>query len=234
MSAPSEKLQPAVAQANPEVAQVEHQDAPAIRHGDPAELAGRIGPNAITQLESVLQARLGRQETARLFTRAGVDHHLRQPPAGMVDERDVARLHHQARRALPPPEAHRILVEAGDRTGRYILANRIPRPVVLVLRRLPASVSARLLARAIARHAWTFAGSGAFEIRHNAEPGLTIAEIGHNPVVALDTSETPICGWHAAVFQRLFGELVDPATTVHETDCCATGAPACRFEIRFG
>jgi len=199
-----------------------------------ADVSGRIGPNAITQLEAVLQAQLGQAETARLFASAGVGHYLQQPPAAMVDERDVAHLHHQVRIALPASKAREILLEAGDRTGRYILANRIPRPIVFVLRHLPASLSARLLTQAIAKHAWTFAGSGAFEIRRSAGSGLITAAIGRNPIVALDTSESLICDWHAAVFQRLFRDLVDASTTVNETDCCAAGAPACRFEIRFG
>ena len=204
------------------------------------DIAGRIGPNAITQLEAVLLERLGRAETARLFANAGVAHYLEQPPTTMVDERDVAHLHHQVRIAMPAPKAREILLEAGDRTGRYILANRIPRPIVFVLRHLPASLSARLLTQAIAKHAWTFAGSGAFEIRRSAGSGLITAAIGRNPIVALDTreprepSESLICDWHAAVFQRLFRDLVDASTTVSETDCCAAGAPACRFEIRFG
>ena len=219
------------------MAHAQYEDATAIRPVESADLAGRIGPNAITQLEAVLLERLGRVETARLFDNAGVAYYLEQPPTAMVDERDVARLHHQVRLALPVPEARRILFEAGDRTGRYILANRIPRPAVFVLRHLPALLSARLLTRAIARHAWTFAGSGAFEIRRHAGRRLITAEIDRNPVVALDTrepSESRICHWHAAVFQRLFRELVHAATTVDETDCCAAGAPACRFEIQFG
>ena len=219
------------------MAHAQFEDATAIRPDESPDLAGRIGPNAITQLEAVLLERLGQAETARLFANAGVAHYLGQPPTTMVDERDVARLHHQVRIALPAPTAREILLEAGDRTGRYILANRIPRPIVFVLRHLPASLSARLLTRAIAKHAWTFAGSGAFEIRRHAGRGLITAEIGRNPIVALDTrepSESPICDWHAAVFQRLFRELVDASTTVIETDCCAAGAPACRFEIRFG
>ena len=222
------------------MAHAQYEDATAIRPVESPDVAGRIGPNAITQLEAVLQARLGQAETARLFAGASVGHYLQQPPAAMVDERDVARLHHQVRIALPVPEARKILLEAGDRTGRYILANRIPRPIVFVLRHLPASLSARLLTQAIAKHAWTFAGSGAFEIRQNAGRGPITAEIGRNPIVALDTrepaepSESLICDWHAAVFQRLFRDLIDASTTVSETDCCAAGAPACRFEIRFG
>ena len=222
------------------MAHAQFEDATAIRPVESPDVACRIGPNAITQLEAVLLDRLGRAETARIFANAGVANYLQQPPTTMVDERDVAHLHHQVRIAMPTPKAREILLEAGDRTGRYILANRIPRPIVFVLRHLPASLSARLLTQAIAKHAWTFAGSGAFKIRRNAERGLITAEIGGNPIVALDTratgepSESLICDWHAAVFQRLFRDLVDAAATVNETDCCAAGAPACRFEIRFG
>ena len=193
----------------------------------------RIGPNAITLLEAVLNERLGRLETRRIFVAAGIAHHLEQPPARMVDERDVARLHRQVRQILPAQPARTIMHEAGDRTGRYILANRIPGLVVLGLRLLPAALSARLLMRAISQHAWTFTGSGTFEIRYDRGPVIT-ALISKNPVVMLESSAEPICAWHGAVFQRLFRELVDSTATVTETDCCAAGAPACRFEIRFG
>lgn len=208
--------------------------APGFPPGNRSEtdtLADRIGPNAITQLEAVLVERIGRRETARIFADAGVAHYLEQPPSDMVAERDVASLHHEVRRTAP--QAREILREAGDRTGRYILARRIPRPVVFALRRLPAPLSARLLTRAIGQHAWTFAGSGSFEM-HHAPERIIAARIARNPVVALDTSAEPICAWHAAVFQRLFRELIDPAMAVDETDCCAAGAPACRFRIRPG
>jgi hypothetical protein len=51
---------------------------------------------------------------------------------------------------------------AGRRTADYLLAHRIPKPVQALLKALPARLAARVLLSAIARHAWTFAGSGVF------------------------------------------------------------------------
>ncbi|MBU1188227.1 MAG: bacteriochlorophyll 4-vinyl reductase [Gammaproteobacteria bacterium] len=192
-----------------------------------------IGPNAITQLQRVLQQQLGWSDTQRIFAAAGLAHHLQQAPESMVDEREVARLHRQVRRHCVPWQAREIMRLAGDRTGAYILANRIPKPVVWLLRHMPAAWSVPVLMRAIRRHAWTFVGSGDFRMgRQHGTSQLIIAAIRANPVVALDTADQPICHWHAAVFQRLFRELITDATTVSETRCCAAGDELCEFRIQ--
>jgi len=49
------------------------------------------------------------------------------------------------------------------------MPNRIPRAAQLVLRLLPAAPAGRILAGAIVRNAWTFAGSGRFRV---AAPGI--------------------------------------------------------------
>jgi len=193
-----------------------------------------IGPNAIIQLHTALLQQLGWQDTQDIFAAAAMTHYLQQAPAQMVDELEVARLHRQVRLHCQPWCAKTIMTVAGDLTGLYILNNRIPKPVVWLLRQLPAMLSARLLQRAIDKHAWTFAGSGSFTIGPTADApaGVITASIARNPVVALETSDAPICQWHAAVFQRLFRELIGDATTVTETRCCATGDVACVFSIQ--
>jgi divinyl protochlorophyllide a 8-vinyl-reductase len=108
------------------------------------------------------------------------------------------------------------------------MEHRIPGAARRALMALPASLAAPLLARAIARNAWTFAGSGAFEMVSTRPPVFLIRD---NPVVRGEVSRTPLCHWHAAVFQRLFGALVHPGYRAHETECCAMGAGACRFEL---
>ena len=143
----------------------------------------------------------------------------------MVEEADAAALHEALRRLAPAHEARAYSAEAGRRTGDYILAHRIPRAAAAVLRALPASISARLLARAIARHAWTFAGSGRF----TCEPGRPLAlSIAGNPL-----AQTGGCVWHEAVFTRLFAALVHKKAEVREASCCASGHRACRFEVRW-
>lgn len=185
---------------------------------------GRIGPNAILQLAGVLVAGGGLSLRDRVLSEAGVA----MPPddAGMWPEA-ACRAVHLAVRRLMPDEADRILWQAGLATGDYILARRIPRASQGVLRWLPARLARRLLARAIARNAWTFAGSGRFRIA--ARHPLTF-EIAGNPLAA-EPCGRPSCHWHAADFERLFGALTQDGVTVTETACAAAGAPACRFVL---
>jgi divinyl protochlorophyllide a 8-vinyl-reductase len=184
-----------------------------------------IGPNALLQLVPVLERVGGPALREELFAAAGVFHLPRAD--GLIAEGPVARVHQQMRRQLPDL-APSLAWEAGRRTADYIIANRIPRPVVLLLRALPPALAGPLLTRAIEKHAWTFAGSGRFEVE-SMRP-LTFA-LHDNPVVRGEHAEHPICHWHAAVFERLFGSLVTRRARVTETACCAMGAPACRFEI---
>lgn len=186
---------------------------------------GRIGPNAILQLLPVIDRALGPAARARLLAAAG----LAGPPApdGMIPEDDARRLH-LALRALHPQAAPALAAEAGAATAAYILAHRLPRPVQRVLRNLPAPLAAALLARAIARHAWTFAGSGRFRLVSALPP---IFELADNPLVQGLATDGPVCDWHRAVFEGLFRSLAGPRWQVRETACSAAGADACRFEL---
>lgn len=186
--------------------------------------AARIGPNALLQLVPVLDRVLGVAERAALFARADVP--VPPPDAGMWPEAEVARLHRavvQARPDLAPG----LMRAAGLGTADYILANRIPRAARALIRALPAPLGARLLTAAIAKHSWTFAGSGRFAVARTRP--LTV-EIAANPL-ACGARDAPSCHWHAAVFERLYGTLVWPSVQVRETACCACGDAACRFEI---
>ena len=196
----------------------------------PAALANagvaRIGPNAIHQHLPVLDALIGPALRAALLVRAGIDEPA--PDCGMLPEDEVIHLHRAVWLFLP---AHAPTVQraAGLAVGEYILANRIPAPARWLIRHLPAPLGARLLAGAIARHAWTFAGSGRFRI---VDQNPLTFEIGENPLALGPESGAPSCHWHAAVFERLFARLVWPDVAVVETQCCAHGAHACRFELR--
>ena len=183
----------------------------------------RIGPNAILQLVPVIEARGGPGLLAELLGDAGI----RALPDGtaMIDEREAARLHQAVRKRLPG-EAASIAAEAGAGTAEYILAHRIPGVAKALMRAAPAPLAARMLSGAIARHAWTFAGSGRF-----VKVSPYVFEIALNPVVRGEHAPGPICHWHAAVFTRLYRRLVSRNLTCRETACCAAGAPACRFEV---
>jgi divinyl protochlorophyllide a 8-vinyl-reductase len=193
--------------------------------------AARIGPNAVTRMAEALRARHGEAVAARIFGAAALGEMLRDPPQQMIDERDVARLHRSAYAALGAAAAAAVARDAGARTGAYLLAHRIPRPVQWLLRRLPAAIAARLLVAAIARHAWTFAGSGDFGVRWQ-RGGVRLA-IAHCPLCREVAASDPACDFYCATFERLFGELVRAGSTVTEVACQACGGETCVFEVRW-
>ncbi|MBZ8119675.1 bacteriochlorophyll 4-vinyl reductase [Roseovarius sp. LXJ103] len=186
--------------------------------------SARIGPNALLQLVPVLDEAIGEAGRIRLFEAAGVP----DLPSGaeMIDEVDVIAVH-QMLRQTRPDDFPTLAAAAGRGTGAYILNNRIPEAAQFVLRALPPKLSSHILVRAISKNAWTFMGSGEFRVIRASPP---ILEVFDNPMVRGAQSDTPLCHWHAAVFARLFGRLCGMGR-VRETQCCAMGAPACRFEI---
>jgi divinyl protochlorophyllide a 8-vinyl-reductase len=198
---------------------------------DPHRGVARIGPNAITRVAEAMRAAAGEAATQALFEAAGLAQHLREPPAGMVAEADVTVLHAALRARLGEAQAAAIAAEAGRLTGDYLLAHRIPRPLQAVLRRLPSGIAARVLLGAIARHAWTFAGSGGFR----AEPGHPARiVITGCPLCRGTVTAAPACTYFAATMERLCRALVSPQAIVRETACAAvTGGPACSFALRW-
>lgn len=186
---------------------------------------GLIGPNTILQMLPVLEREGGPALRDRLMQAAGIE--VPPPDKGMMPEGPAAHLHQALRRELPDA-APRLAAEAGRATGDYILAHHIPQRAQSLMRRLPAPVASWLLTRAIAQHAWTFAGSGRFEVGSSRPLSFGIHD---NPVVRGEHATAPLCHWHAAVFERLFTDLVHPAIRVHETACCAMGAAACEFVV---
>lgn len=196
--------------------------------GSQSVASARIGPNAIVQLNIAAELRLGDAAAAALFEAAGLAEYRRTPPQAMVDESEVIRLHAALRSGNDPATARDIARTAGRLTGDYILKHRIPAPVRIVLKTLPAGMAAKLLVKAIGKHSWTFCGSGAFA----AEPGPPLVLTVENCPICRDTEATaPVCDYYAATFARLFEVLVSSRTQVGEIACQALGAPACRFEI---
>jgi divinyl protochlorophyllide a 8-vinyl-reductase len=186
----------------------------------------RVGPNAILQYLPVLEDSLG---TAGLhgFLKAGQFEAI---PDGstMIEEEQAARFHQAVRRSFPD-QARELARRAGAGTAEYIIANRIPAFARAILAILPTPVAENMLCRSIAEHAWTFAGSGIFNV--DSQPPITF-EIVANPIVRDERSNDPVCEWHAAVFERLFSRLVGGVYDVMEKDCCACGVEACRFEVQ--
>ncbi len=188
--------------------------------------AALIGPNAVSQLRAaLLDVRAGRL----VFEQAFCPDWWDSPPGRMVPEQKVARLHRTLRATLSTEMARQVMADAGRRTADYLLQARIPRLFQALLRWLPAPFAARLLLRAIASHAWTFAGSGRFSA--TVEGRRATIEIAANPLAAGESSDAPICAWHGAVFQRLFSRLVCEGAEVREVACRACGGRVCRFEV---
>ena len=196
----------------------------------PVRQGGRIGPNSITRMAEALCALEGADACDAVFAAAGLSHYLSQPPEDMVPETGVSDLHRAAFLHLGPGRAARVSRRAGRLTADYLLAHRIPGAAQKLLRRLPRGIAARLLLAAVSRHAWTFAGSGAFS--YSFAPQLML-RIEGSPVCRHLRTDEKVCHYFAATFEHLFGALVSPGARVEETECEAEGATACVFRVDY-
>jgi divinyl protochlorophyllide a 8-vinyl-reductase len=190
----------------------------------------RIGPNAITQMTCALEQLLGAQPARALLRGQGFGAYLDSPPQGMVGELEVISLHTAVRDSLPGRDFHRVAGAAGRSTADYLLAHRIPAWLQPVLRACPARLSSRLLLGAIARHAWTFAGSGRFR----AIPGTPVQITIEGCAMCCGAhAGQPMCDYYAETFGRLFAALVHPEARARETHCIAAGSSSCRFVVEW-
>jgi divinyl protochlorophyllide a 8-vinyl-reductase len=185
-----------------------------------------IGPNAIIQMVEALREHWGQPRTQLLLLGLGLGAYDDTPPKNMVPQAEVAILHQGLYGMVEAKDFKAIAQDAGRRTGDYLLANRIPAAVQWVLKRLPDNWAARVLCKAIAKHAWTFAGSGVFSYAWN--PGLVFCIRG-NPLCGGIQSAVPVCDYYAATFERIFRVIVNDDWRVVEQSCLSTGAPACVF-----
>lgn len=197
---------------------------------NPEHPVGRIGPNAIIRVAEALRNILGEEAATRVFSAAGLAPYLSTPPEEMVEEGAVSALHETLFAELGAEEAKRISWSAGLLTGDYLLANRIPPAAQRVLRVLPPAAASRILLKAIGNHSWTFSGTGTFtyEAAHPVE-----VSIANCPICRRIEATQPVCDFYAGTFERIFRALVSRRAEVREVACQATGAPACRFEIRW-
>ncbi|MFK7791927.1 MAG: bacteriochlorophyll 4-vinyl reductase [Devosiaceae bacterium] len=184
--------------------------------------SGEIGPNAILQVIAVLEGTFSRAKVQKIMDQAGLCHYLRTPPETMVDEWEVVRLHQAVRVQLTPNDAMQVLDEAGVQTADYILANRIPKIAQMVLKRLPARLASPPLLKAIARHAWTFAGSGVFTYASGQSTHITLADC---PACEEVYAANERCAYYIATMQGLFQALVHPAARI--TQCPPASTDRC-------
>lgn len=177
-----------------------------------------IGPNAVLQAVTVMEERLGKAETRAIL----VDAQIHALPSGdhMIPEVQALRLHRWL--ALHEPmDCFTIAEEAGSRTADYIIAHRIPKAAVWLLRHLPAWAAAPLLMAAIRKHAWTFIGAGAFTPRGGWR--FTIDRARANDAMMPPDS---LFVWYAAVFTRLYRQLVAEDCTCRMTVSDTLCSPA--------
>ena len=164
-----------------------------------------IGPNAVLQAVAVMEDLLGPAETRAILLDAQI--HALPSGEGMIPEVQALRLHRWL--ALHEPlGCLDIAEEAGARTADYIIANRIPPAAVWLLRRLPAALAAPLLMAAIRKHAWTFIGAGLF-VPDGAWAFTIDRSKAGDPMMPPDS----LFVWYAAVFTRLYRQLVAPDCT---------------------
>lgn len=194
--------------------------------------AALIGPNAVIQMGAALTALAGRGACALAFERAGLHRYLEAPPRHMIDENEALALHGAVRGSMDREHAERIAREAGRLTGLYIVENRIPRAAQRVLKFLPRRLALRVLFMAMAKHAWTFAGSGTFSWVVRPSPALFIR---HSLLArGMGPADAPACTYYQAAFEEIITRATGRLVRVTETECEAAGAPACRFDVRFG
>lgn len=182
-----------------------------------------IGPNAVLQTVDVMEERLGHAATRAVLVDAQI--HALPSGAGMIPEVHALRLHRWL--ALHAPMgALEIAEQAGARTADYIIAHRIPRLAVWLLRRLPALLAAPLLMAAIRRHAWTFVGAGRFTPLGAWRFTIDRSKAG-DPMMPPDS----LFVWYAAVFTRLYRELVAADCTCRMIEPAAPCEPARSYRI---
>lgn len=191
---------------------------------------GRIGPNAIIRVYEALNAQHDSRVTEAVFKRADLTAYLDALPEAMVPEAEVIALQQALRDELGISAARAVSREAGQRTGDYLLARRIPRPAQALLKLLPAKLASRTLLKAISRNAWTFIGTGHFAVLSDNPPRI---EITYAPLCRDVQADEPVCDFYVGTFERLFRVLVHPNTVFTEIACQAMGDPTCLFEGRW-
>lgn len=197
--------------------------------GVESALAARIGPNAVIQTLRALDE-LEPAYAAEVAGRANVAALSTARPDGLIPEAWFVRLVCATRAVLSEPRAEAVLRRAGELTADYVAAHRIPRLIRWLLGALPAVLSIPLLLSAFRAHAWTFAGSGRFEVQKVRPPTILLTG---SPTCRAASRTSNAGAYYEAAFEGLL-RLADPAVAVREVTCAARGARQCCFEIEIG
>ena len=178
---------------------------------------------------AVLRARFGTARATAMLAQA-TGRALEDMPTQMVDESEVRALVQTCLNTLGHRHTQAVLREAGQRTADYLRAHRIPRPVQWLVRILPARLGFVLLTRAMARHAWTFVGSGSFRVARPDPPELSIENC---PLCRGLHLESPVCDFYTGTFERLLAVLERRDTCVAQVESAASGGVSCRYVVHW-
>ena len=187
-----------------------------------------IGPNAIIQMIKTMEEDLGVRQTIDFFIDSKLSQYISHPLVGRVHEEDVCLIHQRLIETYGIEHAKRLSWQAGEKTADYLLKNRIPKLMGLILKHLPIKMSISILLRAISNHAWTFVGSGTFS--YQVFKSITIY-IESNPICKGIRSSEPVCDYYAGTFEGLFKSLIDTSIEVKEVGCEAQGDLSCSFRV---
>lgn len=182
-----------------------------------------MSANMILPIHDVLGRFIGAEDRDRMFSDAGLK--FLPNPQDPVRERLVAQLHQSIRRELPDLWPG-IMSSAGEKAAQVVLDYRLDASSRDLLRKLPWSLATWMLVRTTTQHAWTFSGSGEFRVVRTS-----MLEISNNPVTRSEISASPVCLFQQTVLENLFAKAIDTRLRCRETQCCASGGDACRFEL---
>ena len=196
-------------------------------HGPACDGTRLIGANTLIQTALALQELEG--AVARdVLGDVGEAEAGTYAPDELVDERRFAALVSAMLARLGEARTGAVMWRSGTLAADALLAERIPPPFQWIVRRLSHPLGMRVLLDAVASHAWTFVGSGAFRYEQR-EDGATELEIAGCPACRGLTTMAPLCGFYAASFERLFRRLLDDRMRVREVACHACGGSGCRL-----
>lgn len=191
---------------------------------------GVIGPNIVIRTAESLTDTVGSELCAKVFGDAGLGRHLSHPPERMVSESEVAALYRALLAVVGEERACAVALRAGHLTGNYLLAHRIPRSAQRAIACLPRRIGAALLLGAIARHAWTFAGSGRFS--YAWAPGLVL-RIEDSPLCADARTSAPVRQFYAGAFERVLSAMLGQTLRVSEAPRPGPARADCSFQVRW-
>ncbi|MFN3385789.1 MAG: bacteriochlorophyll 4-vinyl reductase [Candidatus Thermochlorobacter sp.] len=165
----------------------------------------KMGPNGIIQTFNAIASQFGENAAQQALLTAGLQKYIAERPHEMVDEREFHRLVHSVCEHFDEDARNAILLNAGERTAHYLLQARIPKLFQLLLKGLPTRWAAKLLLWSIAKHAWTFAGSGEFsyQVHSGIEATILVRESTHYEVALF------FGGALQTLFQTLFKDPTD-------------------------